>query len=174
MDRNFEQKVQCTIGVGEWRFKECCITGQTVKLQIHDTAGEERYRSITRQYYRDANSFLVVYDVCERTSFQNIEQWMEDIQRYGNVGTRCVLVGNKIDDEDNRQVSTEEGEQLADEYDILFFETSAKTGKGVDEVFVQLSIEMSQEPQPPDPSPTNVVVSFDQQSNAPPTKNGCC
>ena len=173
VDPNFDQEVVSNINVETFKDKECRLnTGQIVTLRIHDTAGQERYRSMTRSYYRDANSFLVVYDVCERTSFQNIEQWMEDIQQYGLVGTRCVLVGNKIDDEDNRQVSTEEGEQLADEYDMPFFETSAKSGKGVEEVFVRLSIEMSK--MFPLGCKKSVLFFLKDQQPAAQNKKGCC
>jgi small GTP-binding protein len=108
---------------------------QTVKFEIWDTAGQERFRSLTPMYFRGAVAGLVVYDVSSAETLRKARVWIQDLRKTRD-SLAIVLVGNKADlPDDKRQVSTEEGEALAEEEDIGFFETSAKTGMNVKEVF---------------------------------------
>lgn len=112
---------------------------KTVKLKIWDTAGQERFRNITKQYYKGADGILLVYDITDRNSFEKIKDWMKQIQentQKEQIG--IVLLGNKCDLED-RQVSYEEGESLAKEYGLLFWETSAYKDKNISESFEGLT-----------------------------------
>ena len=89
------------------------MDGQNIKLQIWDTAGQERFRTLTASYYRGAHGIIVVYDVTDRETFENVRQWMLEIEKFANDNVCKVLVGNKCDLVDKRKVSREEGEELA-------------------------------------------------------------
>lgn len=130
----FKPEYQLTIGV-EFGAKNVQIRGKTYRVQIWDTAGQENFRSITRAYYKNSVCALVVYDISSRDSFNNVSTWIEDCKNQSPKTIYMVLVGNKSDLEDKRQVSTEEGQELADKYGMLFFETSAKNGQNVEEIF---------------------------------------
>ena len=119
------------------------IDGKWIKLQIWDTAGQERFRTITSAYYRGAMGILLVYDVSDANSFHNIRNWMKNIEQHASSNVVKVLVGNKCDlREGERAVSYSQGKQLAEEYRIPFFETSAKTGEHVQEVFAGMATEI--------------------------------
>ena len=105
-----------------------------VKATIWDTAGAERYRTITANYYRGSHAIIFVYDVTERSSFENIEKfWLKEIREYFPVNSEVILmlVGNKIDNEEFRKVSEDEGDELARKHGMLFIETSAKERVGI-------------------------------------------
>ncbi|KDD73539.1 Ras family protein, partial [Helicosporidium sp. ATCC 50920] len=124
-----------TIGI-DFKIKKVLIDGKWVKLQIWDTAGQERFRTITSAYYRGAMGIVLVYDVTDEASFSNIRNWMRNIEQHASEGVMRVLVGNKSDvGESRRAVPYSRGQALADEYRIPFFETSAKSGQNVDDVF---------------------------------------
>ena len=99
-----------------------------------DTAGQERFRTITQTYYKGAMGIILVYDCTEEKSFSNISNWMKQIEQHASKDVAKVLVGNKADRED-KVIDTETGKQLADEYGLDFFETSAKTGLNITELF---------------------------------------
>ena len=130
----FRPDYQLTIGV-EFGAKNIKIKDKIYRIQIWDTAGTESFRSVTRGYYKSSVCALVVYDIANRESFNNINDWIEDCKNQSPKTIFFVLVGNKSDLEDKRQVSTEEGQELADKYGMLFFETSAKNGQNVEEIF---------------------------------------
>ena len=115
---------------------------QIVKLQIWDTAGQERFRTLTSSYYRGAHGISIVYDVTDRESFENVRQWMHEIDKFANPGVCKILVGNKCDMEEIRKVSTEEGAELARHFEIPFLETSAKNSINVDQSFITMSKEI--------------------------------
>ena len=123
-----------TVGV-EFGAKSEIIGDKTYRIQIWDTAGQENFRSITRGYFKNSACALVVYDITRRDSFNNVRDWIEECKNSSPKDILIVLVGNKSDLEDNREVSQEEGQELADGYGILFFEASAKTGINVNEIF---------------------------------------
>ena len=106
-----------------------------VKLQIWDTAGQESFKSVTRSYYRGAICCLLVYDITNKQSFDNTRKWLSDVQEFGNESTLIVLIGNKNDMEDNREVTKEQGAAFAKKNGLIFFETSAKTAEGVEQTF---------------------------------------
>ena len=130
----FKPEYQLTIGV-EFGAKNINISSKVFRIQIWDTAGQENFRSITRAYYKSSVCALVVYDISSRDSFNNVTSWIEDCKNQSPKTIFMVLVGNKCDLEDKRQVSYEEGKELADKNELLFFESSAKDGINVDEIF---------------------------------------
>jgi Ras-related protein Rab-2A len=130
----FKPEYQLTIGV-EFGAKNISILNKTYRIQIWDTAGQENFRSITRAYYKNSACALVVYDISNRESFDNISSWIEDCKSQSPQTIFMVLVGNKNDLEDKRAVTFEEGQELAEKNKMMFFETSAKSGKNVDEIF---------------------------------------
>eukprot|EP00828_Plagiopyla_frontata_P006221 TRINITY_DN1267_c0_g1_i6.p2 TRINITY_DN1267_c0_g1~~TRINITY_DN1267_c0_g1_i6.p2 ORF type:complete len:205 (+),score=41.77 TRINITY_DN1267_c0_g1_i6:171-785(+) len=132
----FQPKTMTTLGL-EFETKIFDIDDKKIKVQIWDTAGQERLHAITRNYYQGSNGMILVYSVIERESFEHISNWMEEINKYGSSNVSIILVGNKID-LPNREVSTEEGQQLADKFKLPFFEASAKTGENVEKIFVEL------------------------------------
>jgi Ras-related protein Rab-8A len=115
------------------------INGKTVTLKIWDTAGQERFRNITQQYYKNANGILLVFDVADRNSFEKVRDWMKQIQCFTKKESiAIVLIGNKCD-VDNREVSTEEGQSLANEFSLKYFETSALNNTNIEEAFSHLT-----------------------------------
>ena len=112
--------------------------GTEAKLMIFDTAGQERFRSLSENYIKKANGILLVYNISERVSFQNIENWMESIKENSN-GIPTILIGNKSDLNDERAVSFEEGNQKAQEFGCPFYETNCKNGDNIDKCFVELA-----------------------------------
>ena len=143
-----------TIGI-DFKMKSVMIDGKRVKVQVWDTAGQERYRNITKTYYRNAHGVVLVYDITDRTSFNNIRSWIQQIQVHADVNVNKILVGNKCDLIGQRAVTIDEGEALAREYKMAFFETSAFNDINVDEAFMRISKEVFQrlESAPPAPAP---------------------
>ncbi|XP_059480917.1 ras-related protein Rab-37-like isoform X2 [Neocloeon triangulifer] len=129
-----------TVGV-DFRSKIVTVDEEMVKLQIWDTAGQERFRSVTHAYYRDAHALLLLYDVTNKTSFDNIRAWLGEIREYAQDDVVILLLGNKADCE-NRKIRREEGERLAREYNVIFLETSAKSGLNVDLAFTAVAREL--------------------------------
>ena len=130
----FKPEYQSTIGV-EFGAKNVVIRNKTYRIQIWDAGGRESLRKITRTYFKNTVCALVVYDISNRNSFNNVSSWIEDC-RYNSPKTIfMVLVGNKSDLADKRQVSTEEGRELAEKYEMKFYETSAKIGENVNDIF---------------------------------------
>jgi small GTP-binding protein len=138
----FKPEYQLTIGV-EFGAKNIEISNKIFRIQIWDTAGQESFRSITRAYYKNSVCAMVVYDITSRDSFNNVMSWIEDCKNQSPKTIFMILVGNKCDLEDKRQVSYEEGQDLAEKNELLFFETSAKDGINVEELFVNSAKEIS-------------------------------
>ena len=115
------------------------LEGKTIKLQIWDTAGQERFRTITSSYYRGAHGIIVVYDVTDADSFNNVKQWLHEIDRYAAENVNKLLVGNKSDLTSKRVVTTEQGKEFADSLGIEFLETSAKTSANVEQAFLTMA-----------------------------------
>ena len=138
-DDSFTQSFITTIGI-DFKIKTIELDGKRVKLQIWDTAGQERFRTITTAYYRGAMGILLVYDVGDSDSFENVRNWMRQIDQHASESVNKVLIGNKCDVEPSaRQVTHEQGEKLAKSFGIKFFETSAKDGTSVDDAFVTIA-----------------------------------
>ena len=135
-DKRFQPVHDLTIGV-EFGARLITIDNQQIKLQIWDTAGQESFRSITRSYYRDAAGALLVYDITRRESFNHLSRWLEEARQNGNPSMTVMLIGNKIDLDHRRAVSTKEGEVFAQENGLVFMETSAKTAANVESAFIK-------------------------------------
>ncbi|XP_025410111.1 ras-related protein Rab-37-like isoform X2 [Sipha flava] len=131
-----------TVGV-DFRNKIISVDDSKVKLQIWDTAGQERFRSVTHAYYRDAHALLLLYDVTNKISFDNIRAWLSEIRDYANEQVVIMLIGNKADcNPSDRMVKREDGERLAKEYSVTFMETSAKSGLNVEIAFMAVAREL--------------------------------
>ncbi|XP_043218795.1 ras-related protein Rab-37-like isoform X1 [Amphibalanus amphitrite] len=123
-----------TVGIG-FMNKVVEVDGAKVKLQVWDTAGQERFRSVTHAYYRDAHALLLLYDVTNKTSFENTRAWLAEIREYAQDNVVIMLLGNKCDRSEDRVVQSDDGERLAREFNVVFMETSAKTGMNVELAF---------------------------------------
>ena len=110
-----------------------------LKIQIWDTAGQERYRSITSAYYKGAKGTFVVYDITKKSSFENIEKWIKEVKVMGDSDISIILVGNKTDLNEKREVSYEEGLKKSQELRVDFLETSAKTSSNIESLFELVS-----------------------------------
>merc|ERR1712086_169124 len=153
-DDVFNSNFITTIGI-DFKIRTIELDGAKIKLQIWDTAGQERFRTITQAYYRGAMGILLVYDVTDDKSFNNIRTWMRNIEQHANEQVVKILLGNKCDMPDKKMVTWEQGNDLAKEYGIMFFETSAKTNVNVEEAFTAIAraIKDKKPPNPADPSP---------------------
>jgi len=134
LQSNTDQTSQATLGVD---FKICSIhiDDQIIKLQLWDTAGQERFRSMVNSYYKGAHAVLLVYDITNKQSFIDIDHWLFDVERHSDKNVTKILVGNKKDLEDERQVSIEEGQDYARQLKVSFFETSIQESEGVTRIF---------------------------------------
>jgi len=137
-DDSFIPSFITTIGI-DFKIRTIELEGKRIKLQIWDTAGQERFRTITTAYYRGAMGILLVYDVTDDKSFQNIRNWIRNIEQHATESVNKMLIGNKCDMVDKKVVDTEKGKALADEYGIKFLETSAKNSINVEEAFITLA-----------------------------------
>ncbi|XP_059811085.1 ras-related protein Rab-15 isoform X2 [Hypanus sabinus] len=123
----------------DFKMKTIDVDGIKVRIQIWDTAGQERYQTITKQYYRRAQGIFLVYDITSERSFQHIMKWASDVDEYAPEGVQKILIANKADDEQKRQVGVKQGQKLAKEYGMDFFETSACTNYNIKESFTRLT-----------------------------------
>jgi len=130
----FTEDYQATIGV-EFGAKNIELNDQIYRIQIWDTAGQENFRSITRAYYKNSVCAMVVYDITNRDSFEHVRNWIEDVRNQSPKTVLIILIGNKIDLEDQRVVSYDEGNEFAMKNGLIFGETSAKSGVGIEEIF---------------------------------------
>lgn len=135
---SFDKNYQATIGI-DFLSKTMYLEDRTVRLQLWDTAGQERFRSLIPSYIRDSSVAVVVYDTTNRTSYLNTGKWIDDIRQERGDDVVIMLVGNKTDLADRRQVAAEEAEAKASDEKILFIETSAKAGLNVKQLFRKLA-----------------------------------
>jgi small GTP-binding protein len=142
VDDRFEHTHISTIGL-DYRLKTMKIGNDNIKIQIWDTAGQDRFKSITRTYFKGANGVLLLYDITSMNSFRNIKNWLDQIKENTSDKLVVVLVGNKCDLDSERQISVDDGKQLAEHYGIkFFFETSVKKNINVNECFEVLFKEL--------------------------------
>lgn len=129
-----------TIGV-DFAMKEVSVDNKRIKLQIWDTAGQERFRTITQSYYRSAHGVLIVYDITKRSSFVSVQRWMDEVRRYTASNVLVMMIGNKCDAEESREVEVTEAEAIAEGYEevITVLETSAKEDTNVTEAMLTLA-----------------------------------
>jgi Ras-related protein Rab-1A len=140
-DDNFTDSFISTIGV-DFRFRTIHVQDKTVKLQIWDTAGQERFRTITSAYYRGADGIIMVYDVTSSESFDHVEEWLSEVDRYANPNTSKLLVGNKADLIEEKVVAESDAQAFAERIGVSFLETSAKTATNVDTAFLTMAQEL--------------------------------
>ena len=132
----FNQEYEMTLNV-DFGVKNIKIRNKIYRIQIFDTAGQENLRSIARMYYKNSICAIVVYDITRRDTFNNVSIWIEDCKNQCPKSIFMVLVGNKLDLAERRQISSDEGRELAEKNGMLFFETSAKDGTNVENIFVE-------------------------------------
>ena len=134
LKNEYKEDSKATVGV-EFGEKKYEINGLKIKAQIWDTAGQERYRAITSMYYKGAKGGLIVFDLSSKSTFQNVEKWFNEIKKTADPTINLILIGNKSDLKDKRQISTEEGENKAKEMNVAYLETSALNADNVDKAF---------------------------------------
>jgi Ras-related protein Rab-1A len=142
VDNEFKSTYHCTVGV-EFKVKTMRIDPFThVDLKIWDTCGEEKYRTITRQYYRDSDGVVLVFDLTNKNSFDKLSGWLHDIKEYGPKDTCVILVGNKSDVRERKLFLFEEGKKFAMQYKMPYIEVSAKNGTNVISMFENITKKM--------------------------------
>ncbi|KAG0698606.1 ras-domain-containing protein [Suillus ampliporus] len=141
-----EDKAIPTLGV-DLRVHKMEVNGQKVKLSVWDTAGQERFGAITSSYYRGAQGVILVYDVADRKTFEALPKWFSEIDPHFSITVPKIIVGNKVDKENSRQVSTTEGCTFASRQNAHFIEASAKTDIGVREIFEKLVSQILETPE---------------------------
>lgn len=175
-DDAFTTSFITTIGI-DFKIKTIELDGKRVKLQIWDTAGQERFRTITTAYYRGAMGILLVYDVTDEQSFQNIRNWIRNIEQHAAETCDKILIGNKCDMEADQVVERARGQRLAEEYRIKLFETSAKTNINVSNAFISIAQDIKRRlmdnPNNNAQNPNN-SVQVDANNVKPNQGGGCC
>ena len=134
LKNQFMENSKATVGV-EFGSKLFDHQGHKIKAQIWDTAGQEKYKAITAAYYKGSKGALVVYDITRKDTFANVERWVNDLKATGDPKITIILLGNKSDLDDKRQVSKEQGEEKAKSFGCAFLETSAFSGDNIDKAF---------------------------------------
>lgn len=134
----YNDRHETTIGV-DFNAKTIMASGQIIKLHIWDTAGQEKFYSLTKNYYKNVAGIILMYDITNRKSFSNLNRWIDDIKYHCGKHVSVVLVGNKVDKEVFRKVSFDEGVELANKINGIFFETSSKLSINVEAIFKSLS-----------------------------------
>jgi small GTP-binding protein len=165
VEDTFSVESQSTIGV-EFDSTVIDVDGQQVKLQIWDTAGQERFRSIAKAYFRNAVGVILVFDITERKTFDEVNMWLNDVRSLCDPAAVVILIGNKTDLAQDRVVTLAEAEQFAQHHQLTYLETSAMKGTNVREAFVRVATQIYRKaPSRPAPSPSPARKT---------TKSGCC
>ena len=134
INNTFSEEFKTTVGV-EFGAKNIEVNNNIYRIQIWDTAGQENFRSIARAYYKNSVCACIVYDITNRSSFQSIQSWIDDCSKQTSKTVLLLLIGNKSDLKDMREVQYEEGEKFAKLHNMIFLETSAKTGENISSIF---------------------------------------
>lgn len=170
-DESFNKSFISTIGI-DFKIKTVDLHGKKIKLQIWDTAGQERFHTITTSYYRGAMGIMLVYDITQPKTFDNIAKWLRNIDEHANEDVEKMILGNKCDMEDKRMVSKERGEAIAREHGIPFLETSAKDGINIEKAFLDLAQAILNKTPYRDMSTNNPKVDVSQSSGH--SSRSCC
>jgi Ras-related protein Rab-1A len=173
----FKEEYISTVGF-DYYTKQEEINNKTVQVKLWDTAGQERFKTLTPSFLRNAEGVIIVFDVTSQDSFDNVKGWINSIK--SNLGEKIIpiiIVGNKIDMENMREISKEDGKKIASENDFKYFETSAKTGIGVDEAIKEivnqiLDIQDKNEDEKVDERPSFKIKKDNNKDNQ--KKKGCC
>ena len=134
----FEDNYQATIGI-DFMSQKMFVEDKVIILNLWDTAGQERFKSLIPSYIKDSAVAIVCYDVTNAESFQSVEKWIEDARAIREDDVLLILIGNKADMESQRQVTHDQGREYAEKMNLLFFETSAKTGSNIKTMFNELA-----------------------------------
>ena len=137
LKNEFREDSKSTVGV-EFGSKEFVIENHTVRVQIWDTAGQERYKAITSAYYKGAKGAFIVYDITRKGTFESVDKWVSDLKASADKKITLLLIGNKCDLEDQRQITKEEAEQKAKSFEVAYLETSALSGENLEKAFEML------------------------------------
>ena len=173
-DDTYTESYISTIGV-DFKIRTIELDGKTIKLQVWDTAGQERFRTITSSYYRGAHGIIVVFDVTDQESFNNVKQWLQEIDRYACENVDKLLVGNKCDLTDKKVVEYTSAKAYADQLGISFLETSAKNSTNVEQAFMTMAAEIKNRVGPSaaaQPGPDGLVI--DSKLVEANKAGGCC
>ena len=173
-DDTYTESYISTIGV-DFKIRTIELDGKTIKLQVWDTAGQERFRTITSSYYRGAHGIIVVFDVTDQESFNNVKQWLQEIDRYACENVDKLLVGNKCDLTDKKVVEYTSAKAYADQLGISFLETSAKNSTNVEQAFMTMAAEIKNRVGPSaaaQPGPDGFVI--DSKLVEANKAGGCC
>jgi len=174
VNQRFSKQYKTTIGA-DFTTKEVMVDDKLVTMQIWDTAGQERFRTITSSYYRGAHGIIIVYDITDQESFDNVKQWLQEIDRYACEKVNTLLVGNKSDLTTKRVVSYEAAKEFAAKQEMDFLETSAKNSTNVEKAFMamagQIKLRMANKPISGDDAGASTHVgNFDGKE----VNGGCC
>ncbi|KAI5706180.1 hypothetical protein M8J76_016739 [Diaphorina citri] len=176
-DDTYTESYISTIGV-DFKIRTIELDGKVIKLQIWDTAGQERFRTITSSYYRGAHGIIVVYDCTDQETFNNLKQWLEEIDRYACDNVNKLLVGNKNDQTSKKAVDYQVAKEYADHLKIPFLETSAKNGANVEQAFLTMATEIKKRVTKDEkPSSESDAKKLNLNSGKPvdaPRSGGCC
>ncbi|KAF7254748.1 Ras-related protein Rab-6B [Varanus komodoensis] len=170
---SFDNTYQATIGI-DFLSKTMYLEDRTVRLQLWDTAGQERFRSLIPSYIRDSTVAVVVYDITNLNSFQQTSKWIDDVRTERGSDVIIMLVGNKTDLADKRQITIEEGEQRAKELNVMFIETSAKTGYNVKQLFRRVASALPGMESVQEKSKEGMIdIKLDKPQEPPASEGGC-
>ena len=178
LNDTFVEEYQATIGL-DFQSKNVQIENQDIHLLLYDTAGQEKFRSLIPMYTRDANIILLVYDITNKESFNNLSLWLKDLTNINFDEVIFCIVGNKIDLNDKRVVSKEEGEKFVEGHDFIFQEVSAKSGEGFSELFYQnlfekIRTKFRPSGQQPATEVNDIKFNIDQEEKRIVPKKKCC
>ena len=167
IDNTFQDAYLSTIGF-DFKFKNVTLKdGKKVKIQLWDTAGQERFRTIAKSYYKGAHGIVLIYDVTSKRTYENIRKWLNQIKEEASSRISIILVANKIDCEEEREVTKEEGENLAKTSGLTLFEASAKDSINVNESFQDLIEKISEKY-------GNINSNTNKKKKKKNEKKGCC
>ncbi|XP_028656170.1 ras-related protein Rab-6A isoform X2 [Erpetoichthys calabaricus] len=170
---SFDNTYQATIGI-DFLSKTMYLEDRTVRLQLWDTAGQERFRSLIPSYIRDSTVAVIVYDITNVNSFQQTTKWIDDVRTERGGDVIIMLVGNKTDLADKRQVSIEEGERKAKELNVMFIETSAKAGYNVKQLFRRVAAALPGMESTQDKSREDMIdIRLEKPPEQPVSEGGC-
>lgn len=137
----FSANLATTVGI-DYKLKKVKLEDLEIKLQIWDTAGQEKYRALAQNYYKNSMGVLLVFDLTDANSFENVRNWVRQIKNHAGENICKLLIANKADMKDDRKVSEEEIKELAQDINMECFEVSAKVGTNVEEAFMRLAGEI--------------------------------
>ena len=171
VDDTFNPEFQTTIGV-DFKISTFQLNGKVIKLQLWDTAGQDRFKNIVASYYRGAHGIILAFDITNAASFQNVNRWYEEAQNYLQKSVPKLLIGNKADLSNQRAVRPEEAKELADRLGVQYIETSAKNSQNVKLAFETLSRSILSHATPT--ATAGKPGNNTKISNTKPVKSGCC